>query len=225
MFDFLRTQRVGSFKEVTQEHIDRYLRMMQDEGLKTETQIRRLESFVLIWRYREYLTGGGLTFEPFRGRSLQEVVGHRISEYTTTPRIPEDVLAGLTVWAMAYIEDFKSDIVSGLHTRKGLETAYKELNGPFSTAAARGYLQRMKAEGKPLPCLDTGGPTPPLSTQQIAFHLGCSARALARSSFYLELVQEAQGMAREPYRPARPTMCRMGCRCRVAWAHEHCRDR
>lgn len=146
-FDFMDEQKVSRIEDLTQAHLNSYLRMLQERRVSASYQYQRLVTFAWLWETRDFLTRGALTFNPWNGMPLNFVVGARSDSETKAKRIPEDVMSGLMSWAMAYINYFSADIIPAVQlvadARRALKRGHR--------LTLREYLDELQARGEAVP--------------------------------------------------------------------------
>lgn len=122
-FGFVR-ERLGAldFARVDPQMIDAYVRHLQDDPARRPMIVGHLlEVVVDLYRYREHLPDGGLSFEPWDGRPPARVAGYKHVSENRTPRIPEPIIAPLLAWSLRYITVFAEDILAARRELSRLE--------------------------------------------------------------------------------------------------------
>lgn len=110
------TKELGAcdLNRVHQSLLDAYLDHLK-RARRAKGQIaRHLDIAADFHLFAPLLPGGGLTFAPWRGRSVYDIAGaphkHRATGENTTPRIPEAVIEPLLAWSIKYVKLFARDI-------------------------------------------------------------------------------------------------------------------
>lgn len=114
-----------------------------------------LRPIVQLHRLAPYLTCGGLTFAPWRGRPVYRATGQgaRSSE-NRTARIPEPVIGVTLRWALKYVEHFSEDIFAAraeadaLDARFAARSRARQMHPVVSLTA---WIERRRKEGRGIP--------------------------------------------------------------------------
>ncbi|KPI21715.1 hypothetical protein OV450_7612 [Actinobacteria bacterium OV450] len=129
----------------------------------------------LLWRWRRYLGGDALRFDPLHLDGWSEPKQTRSGE-NHTARLPEEVIGPLVVWSLRFIDDFAPDILKA-------DQAWHEtrFNHPGRTptqghvgARLQAFLDECIAAGRPLP-----GYQGRASNSHISRLLGCHRDSIA----------------------------------------------
>lgn len=114
---------------IDQELIDAYRSMLlATTSGATRHLARYLKPITELRRLGPYLSGGGLSFLPWNGRSCYRLFDSRpVPQENRTPRIPEPVIGALLHWSLRYVDLFSHDIFA----------ARAELNALMKRRAAR----------------------------------------------------------------------------------------
>ena len=117
--------RIGSVElaRVDQQVLDAYLAHLGADGARSSQQIRLYVDVPIdLHHFGPWVTGGGIPFLPWGGRTASNVSGRsRTSAENTTPRIPEPVIGALLHWAMRYVDVFSPDILAAREELDRLE--------------------------------------------------------------------------------------------------------
>ncbi|WP_406240151.1 hypothetical protein ACF3NX_14645 (plasmid) [Acetobacter orientalis] len=96
---------------VDQSFLDRYARHLREErSCRPIIVAQLLEIPFDLHALRDYLSSGGLAFQPWAGRAPARVAGYRHVPENRTPRIPEAIISPLLAWAIRYVTEFSADI-------------------------------------------------------------------------------------------------------------------
>jgi hypothetical protein len=114
---------------IDQDLIDAYRSMLlATTSGATRHLARYLKPITELRRLGPYLSGGGLSFLPWNGRSCYRLFDSRpVPQENRTPRIPEPVIGALLHWSLRYVDLFSHDIFA----------ARAELNALMKRRAAR----------------------------------------------------------------------------------------
>lgn len=191
-------RQAGAFAmhRVDQALLDAYLVELRREPGRTAERIAHLiDTPIELDRYSPFLTLGGFSCRPWRGRSAPRVAGlppRPITAENRTPRIPEPVIGALLRWSLKYIDLFAADIFAARAELDALEQAARHRTSAEATAALLyrldAYIGRRCADGRGVPvcALDRGGRRSPstgmlepgVNFHLIALQLGCDKRLL-----------------------------------------------
>lgn len=148
----------------------------------------------MLWRYRECLDGGGLPLDPRTVAGWHESLRAKSSE-NTTPRIPEAVHAPLLMWALRFVNDFSTDILTASarwddlrdhpESKPEKPTAYGQPGKEL-----RAYLAAAVADSRPLPGI--GGVPNHKAIQRI---VGCSSSVTKRNRAAIGAAAAAVGVS------------------------------
>ena len=181
-----REHGVFSMQAVDQVLLDAYLAMLKSERGRTKDRIAHILNYpILLDRYGPYLTLGGFSCRPWRGRSAARVAGvprQALAVENRTPRIPEPVIGALLRWSLKYIDLFSVDIVGARNDLEALRAARDN-----ATSIGAGLTDRLdlyigcrcaSGRGIPVRSANKGGHSqPPLGRrvnfELIALQLGC----------------------------------------------------
>ena len=180
--------------------VDRYAReVIAARTRGSAVNAHLLEVVADLHAYRDHMPGGGLTFEPWRGRSPYIVVGHQHSRENRTPRIPEAVITPLLAWSLRYVSNFAPDILAARAELTRLEARRDTLIAadagvPLDERRARhrkrltAFLNRCRRERRGVPIWTTahngtvrrdpatGAVTPSINAHLLHLHMGIDAR-------------------------------------------------
>jgi hypothetical protein len=130
-----------------------------------------LRPVVQLHRLAPYLTGGGLTFTPWRGRPVYRATGQgpRSSE-NRTARIPEPVIGAMLRWSLKYLEHFAGDIFAARAEADALDARFAARSRARRVRPAvmlASWIDKRRREGRGIPVwekpLSIGGLTGRLS--------------------------------------------------------------
>ncbi len=111
-------------------HALRLLDKWTHAGLSPATVRSRISTLRLLRTLDPILTGGGLTFEPWPGRSSATIVGPVMTSSNSTAPIPWELWSSLVAGAWLIVDRYSSDILSA-HARR------QELSSMPSSGAVR----------------------------------------------------------------------------------------
>lgn len=189
---------LGAFAlhKVDQALLDAYLAELRREQNRTPDRVAHLlHAPIDLDRYSLFLTLGGFSCRPWRGRSAVRVAGlspQPQSADNRTPRIPEPVIAALLCWSLKYIDHFATDIFAARAEYEALKHNVVHGNRRETTPVLLNridaYIGRRCTEsrGIPVSAHNRGGrPQAVGSTAEtrinfhlIALQLGCDACVL-----------------------------------------------
>lgn len=108
--------------EIDQAMLDGYLAVLRAGGRRTAPAIANLLALPIdLHRYGKFLTGGGIRFEPWKGRPAFKVAGCVHAQENTTLRIPEPVMSAMLYWSLKYVDCFAGDILAAREELERLE--------------------------------------------------------------------------------------------------------
>ncbi|MBN7784095.1 hypothetical protein JYP51_04140 [Ponticoccus gilvus] len=109
--------------QVDQGLLDGYAKtVMKSKARQPAANALLLKPIWHLHHYRMHLPCGGLTFEPWSGRSAAFVAGYSSrSRENQTDRIPERILTPLLNWAFKYVQIFATDIFAARAEVSALE--------------------------------------------------------------------------------------------------------
>lgn len=113
--NWLHAQGVTTFSEVTLEMLDDYLAFLAGKGDPLEQTYRCVAEVRRLWGYRTQLPNTMRLSEmpPWGGDSAGVLLGKvRSHMENLTPRINEDTMQALLLWALRFVEDFADDIIA-----------------------------------------------------------------------------------------------------------------
>lgn len=143
--DWLHKHGIAQFSEVTPDVLDEYLAFLVVKGDKLEQTHRCIAEIRRLWGYRTALPPSMRLSEvpPWGGDPAGVLLGKaRPGMENLTPRINEDTMGALLLWALRFVEEFADDIIAA-------QTEFCFLHSR-GARATRGH-------GKPGPRLPTGG--------------------------------------------------------------------
>ncbi|GAA1959314.1 hypothetical protein [Catenulispora subtropica] len=163
---FLGSAGVESLAEVMQEHCDAYRQFRTEVGLKTARRPRTapvtpgglivtLKPVKYLSFYTELFTAGGYAagFEPWKGKTVSQVVGWKPPASNTTPAVPDELFQPLMAAAL-YLMDTLGEPVAQEFSQVKYWLAHPG-TGPSTVSAQklgliRAEIDRYAAEGIPL---------------------------------------------------------------------------
>ena len=155
--------RIGSveLRRVDQQVLDAYLAHLGADGARSSQQIRLYVDVPIdIHHFGPWVTGGGIPFLPWGGRTASNVSGRsRTSAENTTPRIPEPVIGALLHWSMRYVDVFAPDILAAREELDRLEARAAQIIAEDARQTRherfryrlRTWLEARRAEGRGVP--------------------------------------------------------------------------
>ena len=186
---------VFALHKVDQTLLDAYLAELRGERTRTRDRVAHLLNTPIdLDRYSPFLTLGGFSCRPWRGRPAVRIAGlspQSQSADNRTPRIPEPVIAALLRWSLKYIDHFATDILAARAEYEALKQNAVDRNKREATRTLLdridAYVGRRCAEGRGIPVSEynrggrpqagnAAGTT--INFHLIALQLGCDARFL-----------------------------------------------
>jgi hypothetical protein len=188
------SRHVGMFalSKVDQIALDAYLAELRGEPGRTAERVAHLlDTPIDLDRYSQFLTLGGFSCRPWRGRAAVRVAGlprQPQSADNRTPRIPEPVIGALLRWSLKYVEHFAADIFAARTEYEALKARTPEIVA-MTTLLDRvdAYIGRRCADGRGIPVRahDRGGrrmegvsTSGAINFHLIAMQIGCNKRLL-----------------------------------------------
>ena len=187
---------VFSLHKVDQTLLGAYLAELRREQSRTPDRVAHLLNTPIdLDRYSPFLTLGGFSCRPWRGRPAIRIAGlspQPQSADNRTPRIPEPVIAALLHWSLKYIEYFAADVFAARAEYEALEQnavhGNKREATPTLLNRIDAYIGRRCAEGRGIPVSEHNRGGRPqaagnaaktsINFHLIALQLGCDARFL-----------------------------------------------
>lgn len=170
---------------VDQALLDAYLAELKRKPGRTPERIAHIIDIPLMLdRYGRFLTLGGFSCRPWRGRPAVRVAGvmpRPMTAENRTPRIPEAVIGAMLRWSLKYIDVFAEDIFAARAALDRLEQARKEGRGKALSDRLDIYIGRRCVEGRGIPVRTSAmsrGVEPSINFHLIGLQLGCEARHL-----------------------------------------------
>lgn len=216
-FDFVRNELgVVDLHRVDQSFLDRYARHLREErSCRPIIVAQLLEIPFDLHALRDYLSSGGLAFQPWAGRAPARVAGYRHVPENRTPRIPEAIISPLLAWAIRYVTEFSADIFAARVEMDCLEEHRAKLVEQDSILDRQGcrrehhnrlndYFARLRREGREVPIWGnahngnflrnsaTGDVPPSVNFHLIHLHIGIDAQVEPKMH-----IQLAGGATRE----------------------------
>jgi len=103
-------------------HVLRLLDKWTHAGLSPATVRSRISTLRLMRTLDPILTGGGLTFDPWPGRSSATIVGPAMTASNSTAPIPWELWSSLVAGAWLIVDRYSSDILSAHNRRQELSS-------------------------------------------------------------------------------------------------------
>jgi hypothetical protein len=187
---------VFALHQVDQTLLDAYLSELRAERNRTRERVAHLLNTPIdLDRYSPFLTLGGFSCRPWRGRPAVRIAGlspQPQSADNRTPRIPEPVIAALLRWSLKYIDHFAADIFAARTEYEALRQNVVRGNKREATPAllnrVDAYIGRRCADGRGIPVSEHNRGSRPqavgdaaqtsINFHLIALQLGCDARFL-----------------------------------------------
>jgi hypothetical protein len=207
---------VFAVHQVDQTLLDAYLSELRAEQNRTAERIAHLLNTPIdLDRYSPFLTLGGFSCRPWRGRPAVQIAGlspQPLSADNRTPRIPEPVIAALLRWSLKYIDHFAADIFAARAEYEALKQNAVDGNKREATPALLNridaYIGRRCAEGRGIPVSEHNRGGRPravgnaaettINFHLIALQLGCDARFLiGRPTLQERLVRAVERLGPE----------------------------
>ena len=163
--EFLR-ERTGSVElgRVDQRFLDAYLAHVRADPSRSSQQVRLyIDVPIDLHHFGPWVTGGGIPFLPWRGRTASNVSGRsRTSAENTTPRIPEPVIGALLHWSMRYVDVYAPDILAAREELDRLEARCARIVADDGSQGRheryryrlRAWLEARRAKGRGVPLWD-----------------------------------------------------------------------
>ncbi|MFJ3932656.1 hypothetical protein [Streptomyces sp. NPDC090029] len=119
---WLHQHQVTEFTQITEQSLDRYLTDLKDLRIGLERKYRRVGEVRRLWAHREVLPARMRlpSPPPWNGEDPRDLFEQARQDLENrTPRIGERTMQTLLLWAMRFIDDFATDILSAHaeHTR------------------------------------------------------------------------------------------------------------
>ena len=154
--DFLRS-RIGTLDlaAIDQDLVDGYAAYQRARPITPGRVGVCLRPVVQLHRLAPYLTGGGITFAPWRGRPAYRATGQgRRSSENRTARIPEPVIGAMLRWSVKYLEHFAGDIFAARAEADELNARFvARLRGRRTRPAVllSSWIDKRRREGRGIP--------------------------------------------------------------------------
>jgi hypothetical protein len=133
--------------QTNQRHLARMLDSWVGKGLSPSSIRKRVMVLRLLRTLDPILTNGGLTFEPWPGRSSRQVTQEQPTSSNSTAPIPWDLWSSLVAGSWLIVNHYSTDIVAA-HVRQ------RELAGAPKNGSVSGATERFSS------WLQTGGRVP-----------------------------------------------------------------
>ena len=170
-FRFWEDQGVREIGELDQDILNRHVRALNDKHPGQEMTVAgTLQIYVWLYESDDQLSGGGLRFNPWGGRSTTRVAGWKRPDETATPRIPEAVVCALLPWALAFATGFGEDIIAADRDYHGDDARTWDASLP-PAEKLDAYLSALAERGRGLPTRDGSK----LATTLVASRAGFSS--------------------------------------------------
>lgn len=199
-FEFVRDELgLVDLRRVDQSLLDRYACHLKADRTRQPVIVTQLLAVLFdLYAYRDDLPSGGLSFQPWAGRSPARVAGYRQVRENRTPRIPEAIISPLLAWSIRYVTEFASDIFAGREEMDHLKVRCTKLivhDGKrdrqdwqrLQNKRLEDYLKRLHREGRGVPIWTTvhngvtrrdpgtDQITPPINRHLLQLHAGMDA--------------------------------------------------
>ena len=160
--EFLR-DRTGSVEmgRVDQRLLDAYLAHVRADPSRSSQQVRLyIDVPIDLYHLGPWVTGGGIPFLPWGGRTASNVSGrNRASAENTTPRIPEPVIGAMLHWSMRYVDIYAPDILAAREELDRFEARFAQILAEDVRQdqheryryRLRAWLEARRAEGRGVP--------------------------------------------------------------------------
>jgi hypothetical protein len=196
-FEFIHAE-LGTvdLRRVDQQLLDSYARHLKaDRNRHPVINSQLLEVVIDLYAYRDHLPSGGLSFQPWEGRTPARVAGYRYVRENRTPRIPEAIITPLLAWSLRYITDFAPDMFAARAEQDRLEAHRDALIRSDATLDRKqrrdrqrerllDHFDRRRREGRGVPIWTTahngailrdpvtGEVMPPVNAHLLHHHIG-----------------------------------------------------
>lgn len=194
--------------DVDQALLDGYLAALRAGGRRTAPAIAHLlELPIDLYRYRKFLTGGGIGFEPWKGSPAFKIAGCVHANENTTLRIPEPVISAMLYWSLKYVDHFANDILAAreeldsLKARCAVMCAERDPHANLALLIRQRLAARidvLRAHGRGLPVWSGGDRShrtlPRLNYPLLRLYAGCdSTPQITGSDPAMRLLVDALG--------------------------------
>lgn len=201
-FEFVhRELGVVDLQRIGQSHLDRYAHfLMADRNRRPIIIAQLLEIPADLYIYRDHLSSGGLSFQPWAGTSPTRVAGGCHVRENRTPRIPEEIISPLLAWSIQYLNQFASDIFAARDEMDCLEAKCAAIvkadrfldhkqRRERQCKRLKNYFERLRNDGRGVPIWvnthngtflqhpQTGNISPPINSHLLNLHIGIDVKA------------------------------------------------
>lgn len=213
-FEFVRDELgMVDLCRVDQPLLDRYARHLKADQTRRPIIVTHLLEIPFdLYVYRDDLPSGGLSFQPWAGRSPARVAGYRQVHENRTPRIPEAIISPLLAWSIRYVTEFAADIFAAREEIDRLEAHCAALIEQDSVLERQDrrrqqrkrledYFGRLRNEGRGVPIWgaahngillrhpETGDVSPPINSHLLHLHIGIDT--LVEPKMHIQLTNGA----------------------------------
>jgi len=210
--------RIGAvdLSRIDQALLNAYLIHARDGGRRTPHEtVKYVEVPIDLHHLSPWLTGGGISFLPWRGRAAHRVAGRPPAPAeNATPRIPESIIGAMLRWALKYVEVYAPDILAARAELDAMEARCARLiarDTRTARAVAKTYRARVakwldarRAAGRGVPIWErapnaarridplTGQVIPPYNLHLMRLHAGApESGRVSQSDRTAQLIDEA----------------------------------
>lgn len=141
---------VTRLAELTQGGLDAFVEVARHSKRSGQATVgksrlqQKLSIVVDLWTYRRFLSYDSLAFEPWNGRKLSDVVELESGTENNTPRIPEGVQSVIIAWALRYVNEYSTEIISAREAQVELLTSVSLQTRKVEGAASRSTLEAIR---------------------------------------------------------------------------------
>lgn len=203
-------------RRIDQPLLDSYLAHAGDGGRRTPHEtVKYVEVPIDLHHLSPWLTGGGISFLPWRGRAAHHVAKRPPAPAeNATPRIPEPIIGAMLRWSLKYVEVFAPDILAARVELDALEARCEQLmaqDARAGQAVAETYRARMakwlearRMAGRGVPIWErapnvarridpqTGAESPPYNLHLMRLHVGArESGRISQSEQTARLIDQA----------------------------------
>ncbi len=161
VYDFMDQRTIHRLADLTQDDLNSFQRLLSGAKTTPKHQAYVLTIFYALYESRDWLSYDAVTFLPWNGKSLLDLVGYERPEENLTERIPEPIMGPLLRWALAYIDHFAPDIISAQQEFASVtQESTKRRPHPGKGEARRRlqeWLDLQRQDRRPLPAFPRQG--------------------------------------------------------------------
>lgn len=148
VFAFMDANGIGTIQGLVQDDLDAFHAQLAERLTHEMSRASALQVFVWLWELRDDLTHGGLTFDPWNGRSTIAIAGYVRPDVNATRPVPPKVMSGLLRMAMAYVDDFAGDVIAA---ERDYSDGTPAPSGGGAPARFAAYVRERRKAGLGLP--------------------------------------------------------------------------